>query len=64
MIYENVKRLCDENKISIWQLERKCCIGNGTIGKWALRGSSPRINVLQKIAAYFNTSVDALLKGN
>lgn len=61
MIYDNIKRLCEQNHTSIYAVERDCGIGNGTIGKWASRGSSPRVNVLQKVAEYFGVSVSELL---
>lgn len=62
MIYENVKRLCVKNKISITELEKRCGIGNGAIGKWAKRESSPRVDTLKAIADYFGVTVDDLLK--
>ena len=62
MIYENVKRLCEKNKTSIWALEKTCGIGNGTIGKWAGREADPSISVLQKIANQFGVTVDDLLR--
>ena len=64
MIYENVKRLCEKNKTSIWALEKACGIGNGTIGKWADGDTNPRIGTLKKIADYFGITVDELLKDN
>ena len=62
MIYDNVKRLCEKNKTSIWALEKACGIGNGTIGKWAGREADPSISVLQKIANQFGVTVDDLLR--
>ena len=62
MIYDNVKRLCEKNKTSIWALEKACGIGNGTIGKWAGREADPSISVLQKIANKFSITVDDLLR--
>ena len=64
MIYENVKRLCEKNKTSIWALEKDCGIGNGSIGKWADGDTNPRIGTLKKIADYFGITVDELLKDN
>lgn len=64
LIYDNVKRLCEKNKTSIWALEKACGIGNGTIGKWAGREAAPSISVLQKIANQFGITVDELLKDN
>ena len=34
MIYKKIIRYCEENNISISAFEKKCKIGNGTIGKW------------------------------
>ena len=62
LIYENVKRLCMKNKITIAELEKRCGIGNGAIGKWAKRESSPRVDTLKAIADYFGVTVDDLLK--
>lgn len=62
MIYENIKRLCDKNNISIRALEKECGIGNGTIGKMENKERSPRIDTLKKIAEKFGVSVDELLK--
>lgn len=62
MIYENVKRLCKEKNITIMELEKACGIANGTVGKWALRGSSPRVETLLRIASYFGVGVDELVK--
>lgn len=62
MIYENVKRLCKEKNITIMDLEKACGIANGTVGKWSLRGSSPRVETLLRIAGYFGVSMDELVK--
>ena len=62
MVYENVVRLCRERKVSIYQLEVQCGIGNGTIGCWKTCGSIPRVDTAKKIADYFGVTVDDLLK--
>lgn len=62
MIYENVKRLCKERNITIMELEKACGIANGTVGKWALRNSSPRVETLLRVASYFNVSMDELVR--
>lgn len=64
MLYENIKRLCKDNGISIYALEKECGIGNGTIGKMEGKERSPRIDTLKKIADKFGVSVDELLKEN
>lgn len=63
MIYENTLRLCKERNITIMELEKACGIGNGTIGKWMLRGSSPRVETLLRVASYFGVGIDDLLAG-
>lgn len=60
MLFENVSRLCDEKRISIFELERQLAIGNGTIGKWKNRGQSPRYKTLKLIADYFGVTLDEL----
>lgn len=63
MIYENVVRLCKQNGTNISNLEKACGIANGTVGKWALRSSTPRVDTLLRIASYFGVSMDELVKG-
>lgn len=62
MLLENVKRLCYQNRISIWSLEKAIDVGNGTIGKWS--NSSPRLETVKKVADYFGVTVDDLMKGS
>ena len=60
MVYENVRKLCEERGISIRTLELACGISNGTIGKW--RESIPRTDVLMRVADYFGVTVESLMK--
>ena len=50
MIYENIVSYCKENGISISAFEKKCGIGNGTIGGWKDDISKPSLATLEKIA--------------
>ena len=50
MIYEKVASYCKENQISIMEFERKCDIGNGTVGRWKNDNSKPTVQTLSKIA--------------
>lgn len=59
-ILQNVKRLCRENGIALWKLERKIGAGQGTIFKWESR--DPRVSTVKKVADYFSVTVDDLLK--
>lgn len=59
MLIKTVKSLCEKEKITIAELERKTEIGNGSIRRW--NESSPNAKSLMKIADFFNVSVDYLL---
>ena len=57
--YERVAKLCKRNKLAITALEKELGFGRGTIGKWK-KGAEPNLASLQKVADYFNVSVDYL----
>ena len=59
--YEVIKELCDERKIAVTKLEQELGFGRGSIGK--LRNSDTSGKRLQKIADYFNVSLDYLQNG-
>lgn len=56
-----VKELCASRNISMNQLEQDLSFGKGYISK--LGSSSPNTAKLQKIADYFDVTLDYLLKG-
>jgi len=58
-IYENIKRLCDEKKISITELEKKAGLGNGTIGKW--KTAHPTMNSVYMVADALNVKVTKII---
>lgn len=58
-LVEKIKMLCKEQKITVAELERKTGISNGQIRKWDV--STPGIDKLERIADYFDVSVDYLL---
>lgn len=58
-LYKKIKELSDDKKISIRQLEEKMEYGNGTIRRW--EDSKPSVDKVQKVADYFDVSVDYLL---
>lgn len=60
--YEIIKQLCDSRGIATTALEKELGFGRGSIGK--LRSSKTSIERLQKIANYFNVSVEYLSTGN
>ncbi len=56
---KKIKQLCDERKVSFAEVERKTGISNGQIRRWD--NSSPKIENIQKVADFFDVSVDYLL---
>ncbi|MBY7115164.1 helix-turn-helix transcriptional regulator [Bacillus sp. 17RED48] len=58
-VVDVIKRLCKEKKITIAELERRIELSNGQIRKWS--NQTPGIDKVQKVADYFNVSVDYLL---
>lgn len=59
MLLERVKKLANERKMTIAELERKLDFGQGSIRKWDKQ--SPSAERLNKVADYFEVSVDYLL---
>lgn len=62
-VYEQIEALCKENDMNIANLEAKLGFSNGSIGKYKIKGSMPSADRLQKIAEYFNVTMDYLMTG-
>ena len=58
---EKIEELCKGKNTNLAQLERELAFGQGTIRKWA--NSSPSVDKLQKVADYFEVSLDYLNSG-
>lgn len=58
-LYEKIKKLANEQNLSIRQLEEQLNFGNGVINRW--RKNKPGIDKIEKVADYFNVSLDYLL---
>ena len=58
-IVSRIKGLCEANSITITELEREAGIGRSTIRNW--NKSSPTTDKLQKVASYFDVSINYLL---
>lgn len=61
MVYQKILKYCNENNLSIAAFEKKCEIGNGTIGAWK-DGSRPSLNTLEKIEKVTGITVSEWLK--
>ena len=60
VIYDNVKKLCDQKGISIWRLERDLGFSNRSVSKW--NDSEPGIRKVQKVADYLGVPIEKLLE--
>ena len=61
MIYDTIKGMCKDKRVSISAVEKKAKLGNGTISKW--KKSSPKIENLQAVAIVLNVKIEKILKG-
>lgn len=57
-VAQRVKELCDSKNITFAELERAVGLSNGQIRRWDK--VSPRSESLQRVADYFNVSMDYL----
>lgn len=62
MIFENVKMLCEKNKMTITRLCVELTGSKGNIPTW--KKDNFRADILKKIADKFNVSVDFLFTGD
>jgi transcriptional regulator with XRE-family HTH domain len=60
VFYEQLKKLCNQNNITPTELIKSFNMSSGNLGSWK-NGGMPSIEILQKIAKYFNVSTDYLL---
>lgn len=60
-VVENIKSLCEARATSIPKLERELGFGRGSIYNWDK--SSPSIDKIEKVAEYFNVSINRVLHG-
>lgn len=58
-LVDRIRSMANQKGMSLPQLEVELGLGNGTISRW--KTSSPNTDKLQRIADYFNVSIDYLL---
>lgn len=58
-IYDNVRRLVDEQNTSVRKIETRAGLSNGTIRRW--NNSMPRVDSIRKVATLLNVTVEDLL---
>lgn len=60
MIYERIKKLCEEKQLTVRRLEIDCGLSNGSIVKW--KTAQPAAASLYKVAKRLDVSVEELLE--
>lgn len=61
MFYDKFEQLCREKGVSPTSVARENGITQQSVSLWKKRGSTPKAETIQKLADYFNVSVDYLL---
>lgn len=59
-VYEKIKILCKERKISVFQLEKELGFSNGSIRKW--NTTSPAAERVKRVADYFDIGIEYFLE--
>lgn len=62
MIYQNIKRIADDQHISIRQIEQRAGLSNGTIGKWR-EVQSPNVIAVKRVAEVLGVQIAEILEG-
>lgn len=62
-MYTNFEKLMNEKGVSAYTVSKKCGIAQSTLSDWKTGKGHPKADKLQKIANYFNVSIDYLLTG-
>lgn len=60
-VYERIKQLCADNRVTVSKMEQEIGISKGATYKW--KTSSPSMEVLQKLADFFNVSTQYIITG-
>lgn len=63
MFYDIYANLCKQTGKSATAVAVELNISRGTVSAWKNRGTTPQRDILQKIADYFDVTVDYLLNG-
>ena len=63
LMYQMIKKLCSDRKITMSELASQIGISKSTISRWN-NDNSPSLDTAKKIADYFDVSLDYLLERN
>lgn len=59
MLYDKIKCLAHEKKVTIAEVERQTSLANGVLSKW--NDVSPNSDSLYKVAKFFGITMDELM---
>ncbi len=59
---KNLKLLLDRNNISQVELSKILGVSESSVGKWLLQKSMPRMNIIEKLAQYFQVDTTYFFK--
>lgn len=62
-MYEIFKKLCEKNDVSSADVARATGVAKATLSEWKKGTYRPKADKLQKIADYFNVTLDYLMTG-
>lgn len=62
-MYEIFKKLCEKNGVSSADVARATGVAKATLSEWKKGTYRPKADKLQKIADYFNVTLDYLMTG-
>ena len=62
MFYDVYQNLCKDIGKSATGVALELNIARGTVSNWKKTGTTPQADILQKVADYFNVSIDYLLE--
>lgn len=60
VLFDNIKKLCEKNGVSVWKLEKDLGFSNRSISKW--NETDPGIRKVQKVANYLGVAIEDLLE--
>jgi len=63
-MYEIFENLMKEHGVTAYKVSKETGIASSTLSDWKNGRSTPKQDKLQKIADYFNVTIDYLLTGN
>ena len=63
MIYERIVKYCKNEQITLSEFEKRCHIGNGTVGKWKTNKIQPSMKILSKIQQYTGIAIGYWIGG-